>query len=159
MGFQKRIEGNESIYNESTDCFTYTTNFGQLSVARKTGVITYACLGFQIPSEHEEICVKFIDDEFQVYISDMYGNSRCELNSPKYPYKNTGTPTLKVEHVLLMLQEDPNYSDAAIIAKKALVAGMWKHLKLGKRDKQTLDNILHEWKQPIRVFRKAIKER
>lgn len=139
-----------SWYDEENDIDGFTTNFGTLTIHRSTGVIDFACIGLGRNDGNTRMSVRIDGWEYQVSKDKSFGaTGLSELNSPNYPYKHKELPQLSVLEVLEMLQQDDNYSLAAVIVKRALVTSMKKYVKFSQEEKQALRELFKIWRKPI----------
>lgn len=141
------LDGNEvSWYDGNTA--SYTTNFGQVQVSKKTGKSLFICVGLGRNQGNTEISFKYVDGQFIVYKSYLGDQIHEFLCSKNYPYKR-GTSHMPAAKVLQIIQMDDNDSVAGIIAKRELVRQIARQIPLDRTERQMLQDLYKEWRKPI----------
>ena len=155
--FQAMMNGDiSSTYNKNTNQYSYITNYGNIDVAKNTGKIEYACVGFGRNYKNTRMTIKIDGSQFQIIKTTPCGLGIAELNSPNYSYKHKDLMELDLGEVLEMLKNDDNFYYVAILVKKTLIHLMLDTLKFNRQEKQMLKEVFSAWRKPIITKRTPI---
>lgn len=154
MSTKNQLDGNEpswvneNWYGDGKTIVGYVTNFGMVEINQATGEVESAVIGVGRNQGNTQLSIKLIDNEFQVF-KDTFNTIWAELCSPDFPYKKNPSQSIGITEVLQVLQEDDNFSVAAIAVKKRLIWLMVNKLKFTTEERKALGRLLKAWRKPI----------